>query len=32
MLVGREIGLWVIGIVLVFSLSLFDECMLRDFF
>ena len=31
-LVGREIGLWVIGIVGELFLSLQDECMLKVFF
>ena len=31
-LVGREIDLWIMGIVGVFFLSLFDECILRAFF
>ena len=30
--VGREKGLWVMGIVGLFSLSLFDKCILRAFF
>ena len=28
----REIGLWVMGIVGLFFLGLFDECSLRAFF
>ena len=31
-LVSREIGLWVMGIVEGFFLSLINECMLRAFF
>ena len=31
-LVGREIGLRVMEIVVLFSLSLFDECIIRPFF
>ena len=32
MLMGREIGLWVMGIVGLVFLGLFDECILRTFF
>ena len=31
-LVGREIGLWVMGIVGLFFSGLYDECILRAFF
>ena len=31
-LVGREIGLWVLGIVRLSFLGLFDECILRACF
>ena len=31
-LVGREIGLWVVGIVGLFFLDLFDVCILKAFF
>ena len=32
MLVGRKMGVWLIGIVGVIFFSLFDKCILRAFF